>query len=88
MVITKRYDKRRGDSMPIIEDDDMYNLLLNKMYFNKVRNEREVFELWHDGENNCTIAKKLNVSEGTVRNRKKALTVRANELIKKIYNVV
>lgn len=71
--------------MAIIEDNDMYNLLLNKMYFNNARNEREVFELWHEGENNCTIAKHLNISEGTVRNRKKVLIARANELLQKTY---
>lgn len=71
--------------MSIIEDNDMYNLLLNRMYFNNARNEKEVFTLWHEGENNCTIAKKLNVSEGTIRNRKKVLKSRATELIQKTY---
>ena len=77
----------KGDSMPIIEDNEMYSLLLNKMYFNNARNEREVFELWHEGENNCTIAKRLNISEGTVRNRKKTLMNRANELLKRTYMI-
>ena len=49
------------------------------MYFNQAKNEKEVFELWHYGENNCNIAKQLNVSEGTVRNRKKSC--RFKELI-------
>lgn len=74
--------------MPIIEDNEMYSLLLNKMYFNNARNEREVFELWHEGENNCTIAKRLNVSEGTVRNKKKTLMNRANELLKRTYGII
>lgn len=71
-----------------IENKDVYELLCNRMYFNKARNEREVFDMWYEGENNCTIAKKLNISEGTVRNRKKTLLLRANDLIKQTYNIM
>lgn len=57
------------------------------MYFNQAKNEKEVFELWHYGENNCTIAKQLNVSEGTIRNRKKVLVMKARETLKNTYSV-
>lgn len=57
------------------------------MYFNQARNEKEVFELWHYGENNCTIAKQLNVSEGTIRNRKKELVAKAKETLQNTYSV-
>lgn len=71
----------------IVENENLYNFLLSSMYFNQARNEKEVFELWHHGENNCTIAKQLNVSEGTIRNRKKTLIVKAKETLKNTYSV-
>lgn len=74
--------------MSIIENKDLYNFLLSTMYFNNARNEREIFELWHNGENNCTIAKQLNVSEGTIRNRKKTLIAKAQETLKNTYSVL
>ena len=71
----------------IIENENLYNFLLSSMYFNQARNEKEVFELWHYGENNCNIAKQLNISEGTVRNRKKVLMAKARETLKNTYSV-
>lgn len=71
----------------IVENENLYNFLLSSMYFNNARNEKEIFELWHYGENNCTIAKQLNVSEGTIRNRKKSLTNKAKETLKNTYAV-
>lgn len=67
--------------MVIVQDKHLYNYLLNAMYFNNAKNEREIFELWHDGENNCSIAKQLNLSEGTIRNRKNSLRIRAKETL-------
>lgn len=71
----------------IIQNENLYNFLLSSMYFNQAKNEKEVFELWHYGENNCTIAKQLNVSEGTIRNRKKVLVMKARETLKNTYSV-
>lgn len=76
-----------GISTNIVENENLYNFLLSSMYFNNARNEKEIFELWHYGENNCTIAKQLNVSEGTIRNRKKSLTNKAKETLKNTYAV-
>lgn len=67
--------------MNIIENKQTYDFLLTTMYFNNAKCEREVFELWHNGENNCNIAKQLNVSEGTVRNRKKTLINKAKQVL-------
>nr|DAL09005.1 MAG TPA_asm: Sigma factor AlgU negative regulatory factor, TRANSCRIPTION.96A [Bacteriophage sp.] len=61
----------------IVENETLYTFLLNSMYFNIARGEKRIFELWRLGENNCNIAKELNISEGTVRNRKKTLQERA-----------
>lgn len=61
----------------IVENESLYTFLLNSMYFNIARNEKRIFELWRHGENNCDIARELNISEGTVRNRKKTLIERA-----------
>lgn len=72
----------------IVENKNLYEFLLNTMYFNNAKNEKEVFEMWHYGENNCSIAKQLNVSEGTVRNRKKTLTVKAKKLLHNTYQGV
>ena len=71
----------------IVQNENLYNFLLSSMYFNQARNEKEVFELWHYGENNCNIAKQLNISEGTVRNRKKTLVTKARETLKNTYSV-
>ena len=76
-----------GISTNIVENENLYNFLLSSMYFNNARNEKEISELWHYGENNCTIAKQLNVSEGTIRNRKKSLTHKAKETLKNTYAV-
>ena len=76
-----------GISTNIVENENLYNFLLSSMYFNNARNEKEIFELWHYGENNCTIAKQLNGSEGTIRNRKKSLTNKAKETLKNTYAV-
>lgn len=71
----------------IVQNENLYTFLLSSMYFNQAKNEKEVFELWHYGENNCTIAKQLNVSEGTIRNRKKALIIKAKETLQNTYSV-
>lgn len=71
----------------IVENENLYKFLLSSMYFNQAKNEKEVFELWHYGENNCNIAKQLNVSEGTIRNRKKTLMIKARETLKNTYSV-
>lgn len=76
-----------GISTNIVENENLYNFLLSSMYFNNARNEKEIFELWHYGENNCTIAKQLNVSEGTIRNRKKSLTNKAKETLQGTYSI-
>ena len=76
-----------GISTNIVENENLYNFLLSSMYFNNARNEKEIFELWHYGENNCTIVKQLNVSEGTIRNRKKSLTNKAKETLQNTYSV-
>ena len=75
-------------SISIVENKSLYEFLLNTMYFNNAKNEKEVFELWHYGENNCSIAKQLNVSEGTIRNRKKTLTIKAKQLLHNTYRGV
>lgn len=72
----------------IVENKSLYEFLLNTMYFNNAKNEKEVFELWHYGENNYSIAKQLNVSEGTIRNRKKTLTIKAKKLLHSTYQGV
>lgn len=65
----------------IVQDEQLYNYLYNTMYFNNARDEKKIFELWRYGENNCNIAKQLNVSEGTIRNRKKTLIDRAKSTL-------
>jgi hypothetical protein len=65
----------------IVENETLYDFLLENMYFNIARDEKVIFELWRKGENNCIIGKKLNISEGTVRNRKKTLYKRALDTI-------
>ena len=75
------------NSTSIVENENLYKFLLSSMYFNQAKSEKEVFELWHYGENNCNIAKQLNVSEGTVRNRKKTLIIKARETLKNTYSV-
>lgn len=69
-----------------MENEGLYNFLLTSMYFNNAKNEKEVFELWHYGENNCNIAKQLNVSEGTIRNRKKTIVNKARETLQNTYS--
>ena len=69
-----------------MENEGLYNFLLTSMYFNNAKNEKEVFELWHYGENNCNIAKQLNVSEGTIRNRKKTIVNKAREKLQNTYS--
>ena len=65
----------------IVQDTNLYNFLSTTMYFNQARDEKKIFELWRYGENNCSIAKELNISEGTVRNRKKTLIERAKNTL-------
>lgn len=66
-----------------IENKDLYNFALSMLYFNEAKKEKEVFELWHKGENNCNIAKEIGFVEGTVRNRKKEIAKKYNELLEK-----
>ena len=67
----------------IVENETLYNFLLEHMYFNIARDEKVIFELWRKGENNCTIAKQLDICEGTVRNRKKTLYDKACDTVEK-----
>ncbi len=55
------------------------------MYFNEAKKEKKIFELWRKGYNNCDIAKEVGYVEGTIRNRKKDLINRCNELLQKQY---
>lgn len=66
-----------------IENEYLFKFILTTMYFNEARREREIFELWHKGYNNCDIAKQVGYTEGTIRNRKKDLTLRCNNLIQR-----
>ena len=64
-----------------IENENLYNFVMNTLYFNEARKEREIFELWRKGENNCNIAKIVGYGEATIRNRKKEISQRYNELL-------
>ena len=68
-----------------IENEHLFNFILSTMYFNEARREKEIFEMWHKGYNNCDIAKEVGYTEGTIRNRKKDLTTRCKLLLQKQY---
>lgn len=71
---------KRG--LKFIENEYLFNFVLTTMYFNEARKEKDIFELWRKGYNNCDIAKQVGYTEGTIRNRKKELELRCNELLK------
>lgn len=68
-----------------IENEHLYNFIISTMYFNEAKREKEIFELWRKGYNNCDIAKQVGYTEGTIRNRKKDLTERSNLLLQSQY---
>ena len=68
-----------------IENEHLYNFVISTMYFNEAKREKEIFELWRKGYNNCDIAKQVGYTEGTIRNRKKDLTERSNLLLQSQY---
>lgn len=67
--------------MIFIENEYLFNFILNTMYFNEAKKERDIFILWRKGYNNCDIAKQVGYTEGTIRNRKKDLEKRCVLLI-------
>lgn len=68
-----------------IENEHLYNFIIATMYFSEAKHERKIFELWRKGYNNCDIAKEVGYTEGTIRNRKKELTIRCNNLLQSQY---
>lgn len=68
-----------------IENEHLFNFVLTTLYFNEAKKEKEIFELWRRGYNNCDIAKQVGYTEGTIRNRKKDLATRCNALIQRQY---
>lgn len=68
-----------------IENEHLYNFIITTLYFNEAKHERKIFELWRKGYNNCDIAKEVGYTEGTIRNRKKQLTIKCNNLLKEQY---
>lgn len=58
-----------------------YNFLKKNMIFSEPKKEEEIFDLWYRGYSNVEIGNEVNFSEGTIRNRKKDLMRRANQLI-------
>ncbi len=65
-----------------IENEYLYNFILSSMYFNIAKKEKDIFQLWRKGYNNCDIAKQVGYTEGTIRNRKKELEQRCNNFLK------
>ncbi len=65
-----------------IENEYLYNFILSSMYFNIAKKEKDIFQLWRKGYNNCDIAKQVGYTEGTIRNRKKELEQRCNNVLK------
>ena len=74
-----------GGIMKFIENEHLFNFVITTMYFNEVKKEKEIFELWRKGYNNCDIAKQVGYTEGTIRNRKKDLIKRCNILLQSQY---
>lgn len=64
-----------------IENDNLYNFVMSSMYFNEAKKEREILALWRNGVNNCDIGKQVGYTEGTIRNRKKAIVEKYNKLL-------
>lgn len=64
-----------------IENEYLYKFIQTSMYFNEARKEREILDLWRKGVNNCDIAKQVGYTEGTIRNRKKDITMKYNKLL-------
>ncbi len=58
-----------------------YSFLMENMIFSEPKKEKEIFELWYKGYNNIQIGNEVNFSEATIRNRKRDLIKRANQLI-------
>lgn len=69
-------------SFKFIENEHLFNYIMTSMYFNEAKKEKDIFQLWRKGYNNCDIAKQVGYTEGTIRNRKKELEQRCTELIK------
>lgn len=68
--------------MKFIENEYIFNFIITTMYFNEARKEKDIFQLWRKGYNNCDIAKQVGYTEGTIRNRKKELEKRCNNLLR------
>lgn len=66
-----------------IENKNLYNFVMANMYLNEAKKEREILELWRNGENNCNIAKQVGYGEATIRNRKKEIAEKYNDLLEK-----
>lgn len=64
-----------------IENEYLYKFVMTSMYLNEAQREREIMELWRNGENNVSIAKVVGYDEKTIRNRKKALVEKYNNLL-------
>lgn len=65
-----------------IENEHLFNFVMTTMYLNEAKKEKDILVLWRKGYNNCDIAKQIGYSEGTIRNRKKDLEKRCNNLLK------
>ena len=65
-----------------IENEYIFNFVMTTMYLNEAKKERDILTLWRKGYNNCDIAKQVGYTEGTIRNRKKELEQRCNNLLK------
>lgn len=64
-----------------IENENLYNFVMASMYFNETKKEREILDLWRKGVNNCDIGKQVGYTEGTIRNRKKEISQKYNNLL-------
>lgn len=65
-----------------IENEYIFNFVMTTMYLNEAKKEKDILTLWRKGYNNCDIAKQVGYTEGTIRNRKKELEQRCNNLLK------
>lgn len=70
------------NNLSFIENEYLFNFIITTMYFNEARKEKDIFQLWRKGYNNCDIAKQVGYTEGTIRNRKKELEQRCNNLLR------
>lgn len=64
-----------------IENENLYKFVMTSMYLNEAQKEREIMELWRRGENNTNIAKIVGYDEKTIRNRKRVLVEKYNNLL-------